>query len=1148
MAVVVSGNAVPFGTDNTLNKEIAEIWKDMEERMDQLAKMSPGEDYDKNLKSENVLEKLNAVQSGHKKKSEKWARLKNTFNHTLTVISNVGGMIADATSQVFAPAGQCYNALNFVINAYKGYQSIYDALNELFESCVGFIGRLNQYVHAKMSPQLTKLSCDVLRHFVSVCDKALRFRRSPLFKLKTMGKVAFLSQNEFLDLLDEMEKLTRKESLQVAADTLVYASQAADNSQVNRNILEESKAERLEEKKKKKDRRVLLNTLQFDRSAETWDGIEQAPIATWGSTYQRIRQHHVKDTGKWVLENPSYKAWAKKDGDKPILGIVGPAASGKTYLASAIISHLQKEGSGEGINHRHLVAFYYLDKKMANGRISALGKSIIWQFAQSDASYMQSAAWTCENTGHIESKYFLTRLLLDNHKELMKIDATFYIVINKLGDKNGYIHEGVLDFLQKASHSKKGSVRILFTATQETINQLEKNGVSCPTISMKNNREDLQRYIDARMNRIDVLSDTENDQVNEIREKVQYSLQTQTNGNFYLINNLLDEISLLDLETDIYGVLEGAGRSLSQHIDDDIRKLNATRTTKELEEINEVILWVTFARERMTVEKMEAVLQFKNNAASLRPLEERLKKFLLFEIDEGLVSFRSEKILDKIPERARAAEDRQKNGEVVNQGEVDMLWHFLGNVCPPGLVKKLELKQHFEQKLNPRQEQIYQEDENTAHFKLAKICLHALTSPAGDNLRVLRGYAARQMVYHMAQVELSPIDRDLKRQMGPHLVRLFREEPAIDNLFWANKAIPQLPPWMRDNPMVEVICKWLKDTSIKARVPEDTKSWLEELLNDKPHTVKTLNEPSMIRMAHWCLQKKSPAGVALATFDMVSQFLSFFGLLSTPNDEQKGKAPYQNRQVEKWCQDMLQVKERDSLWHCQMGLVLARLPGELREESEARARCHEALRLEKDNWRASFLLATLIDSHEKAREILKKLINRFKNDSNWKEENEESLAQMAYLLGCRYWTEKKFEKAIDWFLTSNKYGLRESSFVLDILLKYQSTEERWDEITVFIEQMHSRSLLTPTVIELATKHEFHAVIFRAVTKTKKFKIFDQVYPNAIKFATKTTDHRVLFELRQSYASALSACPFTKSIRSDACWKAQQGMFHIPTQI
>ena len=250
-------------------------------------------------------------------------------------------------------------------------------------------------------------------------------------------------------------------------------------------------------------------------------------------------------------------------------------------------------------------------------------------------------------------------------------------------------------------------------------------------------------------------------------------------------------------------------------------------------------------------------------------------------------------------------------------------------------------------------------------------------------------------------------------------------------------------------------------------------------------------------------------------------------MLSTPNDEQKGKAPSQNRQVEKWCEDKLLVKKRDSRWHCQMGLVLSGLLGELRDETEARARCHEAIHLDKKNWRASFLLATLIDSHEEAKEILKKLISRFKNDSNWMEENEGSLAQMTYLLGCRYWAQKKFKKAIDWFMTGIKHGLEESSFVLDILLKYQSTGERWNEITVLVEQMHSSSLLTPVVVELATKDEFHEVIFRAVVETKNFEVFDRVYQNAIKFAEKAADHLILFELRQSYANALSACPSTQ---------------------
>ncbi|KAJ5117238.1 hypothetical protein N7448_004178 [Penicillium atrosanguineum] len=51
-------------------------------------------------------------------------------------------MVADAAFQFFAPAGQCYNALNFVIDAYKNYQSVFESLNALFEKRAEFLGRL----------------------------------------------------------------------------------------------------------------------------------------------------------------------------------------------------------------------------------------------------------------------------------------------------------------------------------------------------------------------------------------------------------------------------------------------------------------------------------------------------------------------------------------------------------------------------------------------------------------------------------------------------------------------------------------------------------------------------------------------------------------------------------------------------------------------------------------------------------------------------------------------------------------------------------------------------------------------------------------------------------------------------------------------
>lgn len=90
----------PTVGDAQANEELASAWADMEDRMYQLAEMSRGTDYDPNLRKENVLDNFDTVRSEREKKSAKWGKLRKTVNNTLTVISNVGGMVADAASQV----------------------------------------------------------------------------------------------------------------------------------------------------------------------------------------------------------------------------------------------------------------------------------------------------------------------------------------------------------------------------------------------------------------------------------------------------------------------------------------------------------------------------------------------------------------------------------------------------------------------------------------------------------------------------------------------------------------------------------------------------------------------------------------------------------------------------------------------------------------------------------------------------------------------------------------------------------------------------------------------------------------------------------------------------------------------------------------
>lgn len=76
----------------------------MESKIDELASLSKGKDYHCQLKLEMVQDNPNAIRNP-RRKSEKAQKVKEVFGDTLTVIGVVGGMVADAASQVFTPAG-----------------------------------------------------------------------------------------------------------------------------------------------------------------------------------------------------------------------------------------------------------------------------------------------------------------------------------------------------------------------------------------------------------------------------------------------------------------------------------------------------------------------------------------------------------------------------------------------------------------------------------------------------------------------------------------------------------------------------------------------------------------------------------------------------------------------------------------------------------------------------------------------------------------------------------------------------------------------------------------------------------------------------------------------------------------------------------
>lgn len=95
----IAAGEVPLGTDEAMNAEITAIWVEMQKRVAKLANAA-GHPADPKLGVPSILHNLDAASNPRKRHPKASARVKKVFDNTLTVISNVGGIVADGASQV----------------------------------------------------------------------------------------------------------------------------------------------------------------------------------------------------------------------------------------------------------------------------------------------------------------------------------------------------------------------------------------------------------------------------------------------------------------------------------------------------------------------------------------------------------------------------------------------------------------------------------------------------------------------------------------------------------------------------------------------------------------------------------------------------------------------------------------------------------------------------------------------------------------------------------------------------------------------------------------------------------------------------------------------------------------------------------------
>lgn len=483
-----------------------------------------------------------------------------------------------------------------------------------------------------------------------------------------------------------------------------------------------------------------------------------------------------------------------------------------------------------------VVAAYYFDEgdkrktdddEDESTALERVSRALLWQLLTSYEAMTKSSASAVEKATHLDGALGRWDQLFFKNKELQnpKSNTAFYIFIDGL-------HAELVPLLQRLSRpTYRGQVRVFLTGRPGIITSClsHANGVGYTSIPIMNhNSEDVEKYIVDRMDNMPMLQNTGRKGISEWREIIKTGLHDKCAGDFFKLNTSLAALSKVDLIEDIWEVLEEAGKPRVDQIKDEIRRLNDTRTVKEIREINEIILWVEGGRRFFDVDTMDAILSVKHRVVpssrpspdkpptlerstttsslvassraeepaaltriSLLPLAQKLReKYPIFAItDSGIVNWRNEDIKNHIPTRGQRYDmkfddESPSRNQMIQESEITIIKHFLNNICPEDLYNRFEFDEFFQQKLGARlKDYIHLDPENT-DIKIAYTCLVILNDGELGKGGTLRQYAMYWLLEHLQAVDLSVADRELKAQVGPLLVRLFTEDVGIDSLFW----------------------------------------------------------------------------------------------------------------------------------------------------------------------------------------------------------------------------------------------------------------------------------------------------------------------------------------------------------------------------
>jgi len=507
------------------------------------------------------------------------------------------GNVAQAAIQLspFAPAAVVLEAGLFLISSGAAVADTYDALETLFRRVRDITDRLDEYLKGTIDQKLHKVVVQLLSSLLDVFaegEATIHRGRGKEMMRRVVGK-----ENKIQTALDRLDERVQTEIALITAKTFATT-------------------QRIEEKAdNERDRGLLRRALCADAAADN---------EAFGKNIETSR---LSRSGDWVLKEQLYDKWVQME--FPVLWILGKPGTGKTYLASRILSHI-RQNSG-------LASFFYIREGMNSQHTpEVILKVIAYQITGLHETYRERAVGVCKDGDSILNPETTWENLF---VKPFSDEATkpVFVVIDGLDEATPHNQELVVNLAKKLSDlrsttRKFPAIQLLLLGRPDldynvsNVWRGEKRRPKILHIQPSLSKSDVERFIKKGVTEgVPLLQKMRPGPSKRLRRDIVKTLGDSSDGMFMLAKLMLAEVKDMNKPE----LIRESLAKPPQGLDDMFRRVIARLDVMggfDKQDLNELIMWVACAKRDLLLGELDLVLKLRDlRQNGIVGLEDELK-------------------------------------------------------------------------------------------------------------------------------------------------------------------------------------------------------------------------------------------------------------------------------------------------------------------------------------------------------------------------------------------------------------------------------------------------------------------------------------------------------------------------------------------